>query len=242
MFFKLEKSALFIAFAFSISYTPNCTVSSYNFGNFSGEGLTEPPPQTPPPASSRASPSVRASPSIFGRFAPSTRASSLEFAPPTRQPGSALSWAPLAFLSDCAPVYDAALWYKYSQQSILHLKQAIINALKWFCGFKKYSRVTNILLQLGLPSFDTIMHNPLTPVSISKQLEMIGRSAYILACLIATALHLDQRCSHWKISIKTSKQPYIICNHLKINCNDINLFINLCVFLSYVLKWPWHWC
>ena len=50
-------------------------VSSLIFQKFSGEGLTEPPPQTPPPAFSRASPSVRASPSILGRFAPSTRAS-----------------------------------------------------------------------------------------------------------------------------------------------------------------------
>ena len=32
------------------------------FQKFSGEGLTEPPPQTPPPAFSRASPSVWASP------------------------------------------------------------------------------------------------------------------------------------------------------------------------------------
>ena len=31
--------------------------------------------------------------------------------------------------------------------------------------------------------------NPLTPVAISKQLEMIGRSAYILACSISTDLH-----------------------------------------------------
>ena len=32
---------------------------------------------------------------------------------------------------------------------------------------------------------------PLRPVAISKQLEWIGRSAYILACSIATALHSD---------------------------------------------------
>ena len=47
MFFKPEKCDLFIDFNFSISYTPNCTVSSYNFEKISGEGLTEPPPQTP---------------------------------------------------------------------------------------------------------------------------------------------------------------------------------------------------
>ena len=43
-------------------------VSSLIFQKFSGEGLIEPPPQTPPPTFSRASPSVRASPSILKRY------------------------------------------------------------------------------------------------------------------------------------------------------------------------------
>ena len=51
-------------------YTPKCIVSSMNFQNFSGEGLTEPPPQTPPGAQSQASPS------ILGRFASSVWAAS----------------------------------------------------------------------------------------------------------------------------------------------------------------------
>ena len=72
-------------------------VSSLIFQKFSGEGLTEPPPQTPPPAFSRASPSVRASPSILGRFAPSTRASPSilgRFAPSIRASPSTLDWGP----------------------------------------------------------------------------------------------------------------------------------------------------
>ena len=70
-------------------------VSSLIFQKFSGEGLTEPPPQTPPPAFSRASPSVRASPSILGRFAPSTRASPSilgRFAPSIRASPSTFDW------------------------------------------------------------------------------------------------------------------------------------------------------
>ena len=50
-------------------------VSSLIFQTFSGEGLTEPPPQTPPPDFSWAPPLVRASLSILGHFAPSTRVS-----------------------------------------------------------------------------------------------------------------------------------------------------------------------
>ena len=64
-------------------------ISGLIFQKFSGEGLTEPPPQTPPPAFSRASPSVRASLSILGRFAPSTRAS-----PSIRASPLTFDWGP----------------------------------------------------------------------------------------------------------------------------------------------------
>ena len=80
-----------------LKYAPKWMVSSLIFQKFSGEGLTEPPPQTPPPAFSRASPSVRASPSILGRFAPSTRASPSilgRFAPSIRASPSTFDWGP----------------------------------------------------------------------------------------------------------------------------------------------------
>jgi len=63
------------------------------------------------------------------------------------------------FRTYCICLYDAALWYKYSQQSILQLKTSYHKCIKMFFGFNKYSSVTNILFQLGLPSFDTIIHN-----------------------------------------------------------------------------------
>ena len=72
-------------------------VSSLIFQRFSREGLTEPPPQTPPPAFTWASPSVRASPSIVGRFAPSTRASPSilgRFAPSIRASPLTFDWGP----------------------------------------------------------------------------------------------------------------------------------------------------
>ena len=63
------------------------------------------------------------------------------------------------FCAYCICLYDAALWSKYSQQSILQLKTSYHKCIKMFFGFNKSSSVTNVLLQLGLPSFDTIMHN-----------------------------------------------------------------------------------
>ena len=65
------------------------------FKNFLGRGSPSPLPRPPPPAFSRASPSVQASPSILGRFAPSTRASPSilgRFAPSIRALPSTFDW------------------------------------------------------------------------------------------------------------------------------------------------------
>ena len=100
-------------------------VSSLIFQKFSGEGLTEPPPQTPPPAFSWASPSVRASPSILGRFAPSTRASPSilgRFAPSIRASPSTFDWGPWfgppqnKFLDP--PLYIAILVLKHTNDTV----------------------------------------------------------------------------------------------------------------------------
>ena len=49
-------------------------------------------------------------------------------------------------------------------------------------------RQSHVVNKIVTICFNTLI-NPLRPVAISKQLEMTGRSDYILACLIATALH-----------------------------------------------------
>ena len=56
---------------FHLNYnTADCTVSSMNFQKFSGEGLTEPSPQTPSPAQYLALLLIWASTSNLWRFAP----------------------------------------------------------------------------------------------------------------------------------------------------------------------------
>ena len=88
MFFKPEKCDLFVAFDFSISYTPNCTIPSYNFEKISGEGLTKPPPQTPPLL-------------LLGIALNS--GSALEFVPREANLDPSLAELPLVFLPGCAP-------------------------------------------------------------------------------------------------------------------------------------------
>ena len=101
-FFKLEKCDLFVAFDFSISYTPNCTIPSYNFEKISGEGLTEPTPQTPPPLLLGLRPRFGLRPQISSASHPWLGLRP-RIRPPRSQPGAVLGWAPLAFLSGCAP-------------------------------------------------------------------------------------------------------------------------------------------
>ena len=63
------------------------------------------------------------------------------------------------FQSFCICLYDAALWCNYSTGAIRKLASAYNRCMKTFFGFDKYSSVTNMLMQLGLPSFNTLMHN-----------------------------------------------------------------------------------
>ena len=51
--------------------------------------------------------------------------------------------------------------------------------------------ILSSLLSMQQYGMVKLLVNPLTPVAISKSQEMIGRSAYILACSITTALHSD---------------------------------------------------
>ena len=88
VFFKPEKWDLFVASDFSISYTQNCTVSSYNFEKISGEGLTEPPPQTPPPLL------LGLRPRFSGASRPRLGLRPRICPPPRSQPGPILGWAP----------------------------------------------------------------------------------------------------------------------------------------------------
>jgi len=59
----------------------------------------------------------------------------------------------------CVSLYDACLWFQYSAVVLNKLRSCYHKCLKFFFGFKRHNSVTLILLHLGLPSFNTIMHN-----------------------------------------------------------------------------------
>jgi len=63
------------------------------------------------------------------------------------------------FKSYCICLYGSALWNSYSNTSIKRLKACYHKCMKMFFGYKRSDSVTDILIKLSLPSFDTILHN-----------------------------------------------------------------------------------
>ena len=64
------------------------------------------------------------------------------------------------FRAFCICFYDVtALWSNFTAAAMLKFKSCYHKCLKYFFGYLKYSSVSNMLLELGLPSFDTLLHN-----------------------------------------------------------------------------------
>ena len=59
------------------------------------------------------------------------------------------------FRSFCVCFDDTALWCNYSVGAISRLASCYNKCLKYFFGYSKYSSVTDMLLEVGLPSFNT---------------------------------------------------------------------------------------
>ena len=55
------------------------------------------------------------------------------------------------------PFYDIALWSSYAASSLYKFHSCYNKCLKLFLGYKKYDRVTKILLETGLRIFDTVL-------------------------------------------------------------------------------------
>jgi hypothetical protein len=63
------------------------------------------------------------------------------------------------FKAYCMCLYDSALWKAYNFTTINKLRSSYHRCIKIFFGFKRSDSVTNILCQLHLPSFATIIAN-----------------------------------------------------------------------------------
>ena len=63
------------------------------------------------------------------------------------------------FKTFCTQFYGAALWQRYNITVLKRLKAAYIKCVKKFFGSERHDSVTTMFFELGLPTFDTILHN-----------------------------------------------------------------------------------
>jgi len=63
------------------------------------------------------------------------------------------------FRAFCICLYGVSLWSRYNNCTMLKFKYCYHKCMKKFFGYSKYHSVTEMLLQLRLPSFDTVIHN-----------------------------------------------------------------------------------
>ena len=63
------------------------------------------------------------------------------------------------FWTYCICLYGVALWTRYDKCSLLKFRSCYNKCLKFFLGYGKYYSITSVLLESGLPSFDTVLHN-----------------------------------------------------------------------------------
>lgn len=63
------------------------------------------------------------------------------------------------FKSYCLCMYDTALWKCYNAGTISKLRSGYNKCIKIFFGLNRRDSMTNALIQLGLPSFDTVLVN-----------------------------------------------------------------------------------
>ena len=68
----------------------------------------------------------------------------------------------------CICFYGMELWSCYTACAINRLRSCYIKCVKTFFKYSKYYSVTSMLLELGLPSFDTLIIN--SRVNLTRQL------------------------------------------------------------------------
>ena len=74
------------------------------------------------------------------------------------------------FRTFCLCMYDTALWANFSAGAMNMFASCYNKCMKSFFGYPKYSSVTSMLFDVGLPSFNTLIHNS----SVNFQNKLVG--------------------------------------------------------------------
>ena len=63
------------------------------------------------------------------------------------------------FKSYCINFYGMALWKNYRKTSILKVETAYVKCMQMFLGYERKFSVRQMFQDLGLPTFNTLLHN-----------------------------------------------------------------------------------
>lgn len=74
----------------------------------------------------------------------------------------------ILFRCYCICFYDVSIWARYSCGIMDKFRSSYIKCMKFFFGYSRRDSVTSMLISIGLPSIDTLLHNAV--VSFNRQL------------------------------------------------------------------------
>ena len=94
------------------------------------------------------------------------------------------------FRSYCICFYGMELWKCYNLSTVNRLRSCYIKCMKLFFKYSKYYSVTDMLTELRLPSFDTLIYN--SRLNIARQVQSSHNS--IIAQLCAILRHFLNFC------------------------------------------------
>jgi len=83
------------------------------------------------------------------------------------------------FRSFCICCYGMALWKGYNVATISRLRSCYVKCMKLFFGYSKYHSVTAMLIELALPSFETLIFNSRVSLSYQCQVTQNGFIGHI---------------------------------------------------------------
>jgi len=84
------------------------------------------------------------------------------------------------FKSFCICFYNIGLWENFHVYCLNKFASAYVKCIKILFGFHKYSSFTNMLLQMGLPSFNTVLYN--ARIRIANNLHLLDNSVVSVSC------------------------------------------------------------
>jgi hypothetical protein len=83
------------------------------------------------------------------------------------------------FRAYCISIYDAALWKRYGKTMLAKLRSCYHKCMKIFFGYNRRYSVTNMLFELGLPSFTTLLVNGSVTLDHAKRFCPNGLVQYL---------------------------------------------------------------